>query len=35
MKVLIHRDSGAWQMQVWISFVVAVFLCAAGTIFEG
>lgn len=30
MKVLIHRDSGAWQMQVWISFVVAVFLCAVG-----
>lgn len=30
MKVLIHRDSGAWQLQVWISFVVAVFLCAVG-----
>jgi hypothetical protein len=30
MKVLIHRDSGAWQMQVWISFGIAVFLCGVG-----
>lgn len=30
MKVLVHRDSAAWQMQVWISFVLAVFLCAVG-----
>lgn len=30
MQVLIHRDSSAWQMQVWISFVLAVFLCAVG-----
>lgn len=30
MKVLIHRDSSAWQLQVWISFVIAVFLCAVG-----
>jgi hypothetical protein len=30
MKVLIHRDSGAWQLQVWISFAIAVFLCTVG-----
>ncbi len=30
MKVLIHRDSGAWQLQVWISFAIAVFLCGVG-----
>jgi len=30
MKVLVHRDSSAWQMQVWISFAIAVFLCAVG-----
>jgi hypothetical protein len=28
--VLIHRDSKPWQMQVWISFLIAVFLCAVG-----
>jgi hypothetical protein len=30
MQVLIHRDSRAWQTQVWISFAVAVFLCVVG-----
>jgi len=30
MKVLIHRDTSAWQMQVWVSFAVAVFLCGVG-----
>ncbi|HEY4541683.1 MAG TPA: YiaA/YiaB family inner membrane protein [Noviherbaspirillum sp.] len=30
MKVLIHRDTSAWQMQVWISFSIAVLLCAVG-----
>jgi hypothetical protein len=30
MQVLIHRDSSAWQMQVWISFAIAVFLCGVG-----
>lgn len=30
MNVLIHRDSQAWQWQVWISFAIAVFLCAVG-----
>ena len=30
MQILIHRDSSAWQMQVWISFGIAVFLCGVG-----
>ena len=30
MQVLIHRDSKAWQIQVWVSFLIAVFLCAVG-----
>lgn len=30
MKVLIQRDTSAWQMQVWISFSIAVLLCAIG-----
>jgi len=30
MQVLIHRDSKAWQLQVWISFALAVFLCGVG-----
>lgn len=30
MQVLIHRDSKAWQLQVWVSFLIAVFLCAVG-----
>ena len=30
MQVLVHRDSGAWNAQVWISFGVAVFLCGTG-----
>jgi hypothetical protein len=30
MKALIHRDTNAWQLQVWISFAVAVFLCGVG-----
>ncbi|HSV54049.1 MAG TPA: YiaA/YiaB family inner membrane protein [Burkholderiaceae bacterium] len=25
-----HRDSKAWQFQVWASFLIAVFLCAVG-----
>ncbi|MDR7304910.1 YiaA/YiaB family inner membrane protein [Rhodoferax saidenbachensis] len=29
-KVLIHRDTKAWTMQVWISFGLAVFLCGVG-----
>jgi hypothetical protein len=27
---IIHRDTKAWQLQVWISFGIAVFLCAVG-----
>lgn len=30
MKTILIRDSGAWQMQVWISFAIAVFLCGVG-----
>jgi hypothetical protein len=30
MQVLMHRDSKAWQLQVWVSFMIAVFLCAVG-----
>lgn len=30
MQVLIHRDSKPWQLQVWLSFLIAVFLCAVG-----
>ena len=26
----IHRDTRAWQLQVWVSFGIAVFLCAVG-----
>jgi hypothetical protein len=25
---LIHRDTAAWRVQVWVSFAIAVFLCA-------
>ncbi|MES2911895.1 MAG: YiaA/YiaB family inner membrane protein [Pseudomonadota bacterium] len=30
MQMLIHRDSKPWQLQVWVSFLIAVFLCAVG-----
>ncbi len=30
MQVLIQRDSSAWQLQVWASFLIAVFLCGVG-----
>lgn len=30
MSSLIHRDTKAWRAQVWISFCIAVFLCATG-----
>ena len=30
MQTLIHRDSKPWQIQVWASFLIAVFLCAVG-----
>lgn len=30
MQVLIQRDSKAWQVQVWVSFAIAAFLCGVG-----
>jgi len=30
MQVLIQRDTKAWQVQVWASFLIAVFLCGVG-----
>ena len=30
MQTLIHRDSKPWQVRVWASFLIAVFLCAVG-----
>ena len=29
-QILIHRDSSAWTLQVWVSFGIAIFLCAVG-----
>jgi hypothetical protein len=29
-NLLIHRDSTAWTLQVWVSFGLAVFLCGVG-----
>ena len=28
--LILQRDSRAWQLQVWVSFGIAVFLCAVG-----
>lgn len=30
MNLPIHRDSRAWNLQVWVSFSIAIFLCAVG-----
>lgn len=30
MQTLIQRDSKPWLLQVWVSFLIAVFLCAVG-----
>lgn len=30
MQVLIQRDAKAWQLQVWVSFALAAFLCGVG-----
>lgn len=30
MQVLIQRDTKAWNVQVWTSFLIAVFLCGVG-----
>jgi hypothetical protein len=32
-QTLIHRDSKAWTLQVWLSFAIAVFLCGVGLSF--
>lgn len=29
-SLAIVRDTRAWQLQVWVSFLIAVFLCAVG-----
>jgi hypothetical protein len=29
-SIVVQRDTRAWQLQVWISFGIAVFLCAVG-----
>jgi len=29
-STLLQRDTRAWQLQVWVSFGIAVFLCATG-----
>jgi hypothetical protein len=33
MHTLIHRDTKAWQLQVWVSFLLAAFLCGVGLAF--
>lgn len=30
MQSPIHRDTKAWQLQVWVSFLLAAFLCGVG-----
>jgi len=30
MRTPIHRDTKAWQLQVWTSFLLAAFLCGVG-----
>jgi hypothetical protein len=30
MHALIHRDTKAWQFQVWASFLLAACLCGVG-----
>lgn len=30
MQTLIQRDTKAWQLQVWVSFAIAAFLCGVG-----
>ncbi len=32
MQMLIHRDSKAWQVQVWVSFMISAFLCGVGLV---
>lgn len=30
MKTVIRRDTKAWQLQTWVSFLLAAFLCGVG-----
>jgi hypothetical protein len=30
MQMPIQRDTRAWQLQVWVSFLISVFLCTVG-----
>ena len=30
MQATVQRDTKAWTLQVWISFIIALFLCAVG-----
>lgn len=30
MHTTVQRDTKAWTLQVWISFIIALFLCAVG-----
>jgi hypothetical protein len=30
MQPTVHRDTRAWQLQVWTTFGIALFLCAVG-----
>lgn len=30
MHTIIHRDTRAWRVQVWLSFAIAIFLCGTG-----
>ncbi|MGC4061683.1 MAG: YiaA/YiaB family inner membrane protein [Aquabacterium sp.] len=30
MATVIRRDTGAWKVQVWVSFAIAAFLCGTG-----
>ncbi len=30
MQITIQRDTRAWTLQVWLSFAIAIFLCATG-----
>lgn len=33
MKVVVLRDTRAWQLQTWLSFLISAFLCGVGLIY--
>ena len=33
MQVSVQRDSKPWQVQVWVSFLIAAFLCTVGLLY--